>query len=146
MKRPPKALKTLLWVSELREKKAQEDFQRGQQAVEEIEKLLVEISKRPKEMYNSLEKKTVRGADLEDFAWGLEMAMAEKLKVEKILVQKKKEVEDLREKALRLYQKRRTAEALYQKAWKQYMENLKKEEFKNLDDLMLMRRKRHETL
>ncbi len=146
MKRPAKALKTLLWVSELREKRAKEDFQRAQQALRELEDLLREINERPRAMYASLEGQTLTGGDLQNFTWGLEMVLSEKLKVEKILAKKRNEVEDLRERALKLHQKKRTAEVLHQKAWRHYLQELEKEEFKEIDDLVLMRRKRHETL
>jgi len=146
MKRPSKALKTLLWVSELRENQGKERFQRARRDLQEVERMLREITEKPKKLYQSLEGQTLKGADLQNFAWELEKVFEEKSNVERILAQKREEVEKLREQALRLHQKRRTAEVLYQKARRHYLQELERKEFQEIDDLTIMRRGQHETL
>ncbi len=146
MKRPSKAIKTLLWVSELKEREARERFQRACRALSELEALLREITERPKKMFSELEERCLTGLELQFFSRGLEMVFREKVKIEKILENKRHEVENLREQALKLHQKRRTAETLYQKAWQAYRRELEREELKEADDLVLLRRGKDETL
>ena len=146
MKRPPKALETLLWVNELKEAKAREEFQKAKWALKELEDLLKEVSTRPKKLYDELSNRTLTGEELRTFAQIVDHLFQEKEKVEKILAQKEREVERLRREAVRLHQRRRMAEILCQRARHHYLRELAKEELKNLEDLILMRRKDHENL
>ncbi len=144
--KPSKALKTLLWVSELRENKAREDFQRGKRALQELEEMLAEIKAKPRKLYDQITGETLSGEELRWFAESIARTLEEKEKVEKILQEKEREVESLRQKALRLHQKRRIAETLYRKAQEAYLRELEAEEMKSLEDLVLMRRAKDEDL
>ncbi len=144
MKKPPTVLDTLVRISQLKEQRAKERFQRTKQVLLDLEKMLQEITQRPRRMFSELEGSTIDGARLQYFSWGLEMVFEEKGKVERILNNKREELEKLREQALRLYQKRRIAEILFEKAWRYYRQELEHLELKELDDLVLLRRDRNE--
>ncbi len=146
MKKPPEVLKTLLWVNELRETKAREEFQRAKRALSELKEMLAEVSARPKRLYDELGQEPVSGAELRLFAQQIDRLLEEKEKAEKIMRSKEKEVERLRQEAVRLHQRRRMAETLWEKARTYYLRERQKEEFKNMEDLLLMRRNQDENL
>ncbi len=142
--KPSKGLKTLLWVSELRETKAKEDFQKGLRALRELEDMLAQITQKPRELYDQITGQSLSGEELRWFAENVTRTLKEKEKVEKILREKEKEVENLRQKALQTHQRRRMAETLYRKAQEAYLQELAEEEMKTLEDLILMRREQDE--
>jgi len=144
--KPSKALKTLLWVSELKETKAKEDFQRGRRALRELEEMLAEIKAKPQQLYDQITGRELSGEELRWFAERVNHTLEEKHKVERILKEKEREVESLRQKALRLHKRRRIAETLYRKAREAYLRELEENEMKTLEDLVLMRRQKDESL
>ncbi len=146
MKKPPRILKTLLWVNELKEKQAREKFQKARRALQELEEMLAEISTRPKELYDELPGRPLSGEELRLFSAQIERLLEEKKRVEEILAQKKEEVERLRKEAVRLYQRRRMAEILWQRAREHYLKELSFAELKEIEDQILSRRGEDEGL
>jgi len=138
--RPSKTLKTLLWVNELRETQAKEEFQKAQRALQELEEMLQEIARRPEKLYAQVKGQTLSGEELRLFAQQISQARREKEKVEQILQKKRQEVEELRQKAVQAYQQRRMAEILHERAVEAYQRELEEEERKALDDMVLLRR------
>ncbi len=138
--KPSQTLKTLLWVNELRESLAKEDFQRGQRALKELEEMLQEITRRPEKLYQRLEGRVLSGQELHLFAQQISSTLQEKEKVEQILQTKRQELEKLRQKAVKAYQQRRMAEILHERAQEAYQKELEENERKELDDMVLLRR------
>ncbi|NPA48951.1 MAG: hypothetical protein GXO20_03140 [Thermodesulfobacteria bacterium] len=146
MKKPPQTLKTLLWVNELKENLAREEFQRAKRSLRELEEMLAEISSLPRKLYDELTERPVSGEELRFFSSQVEQLLEEKKRVEEILAQKREEVERLRKKALYLHQRRRMAEILWQRAREHYLKNLFQSELKEIEDQILARRKQDEGL
>ncbi|OAG28167.1 flagellar export protein FliJ [Thermodesulfatator autotrophicus] len=144
MKKPTKALKTLLWVRELKETQAQQEFQRAQQALMELKEMLKDITEKPKEIFHKMEGKTLSGADVQLFYHYVEQLLEEKERIEGILSRKSKDVEELRKKALKAYQKRRVAEVLWNRAKEKYLKELLESEMKTVEDIVIVRRRHHE--
>ncbi len=143
--KPSQTLKTLLWVNELRESLAKEDFQRGQRALKELEEMLQEITRRPEKLYQRLEGRVLSGQELHLFAQQISSTLQEKEKVEQILQTKRQELEKLRQKAVKAYQQRRMAEILHERAQEAYQKELEENERKELDDMVLLRRGKDES-
>ena len=146
MKRPPRVLKTLLWVNELRENLAREEFQKARRALEELEEMLAEISSRPRKLYEELTSRPLNGEELRLFSFQIERLLEEKRKVEEIMAQKRQEVERLRQEAVRLHQRRQMAEILWQRAQERYFKALISQEFKEIEDQVLARRGKDERI
>ncbi len=140
MKKPSNTLKTLLWVNELKETKAREEFQKAKRALLELEEMLAEVSKRPRKLYDEIKGQVLSGEDLRAFSYQVSQLLKEKEQVEKILAAKEKEVERLRREAINLHQRRKMAEILWERAKAKYLRELIQEEYKNLEDQILMRR------
>ncbi len=144
MRKPPQVLKTLLWVNELKENLAQEEFQKAKRALQELEEMLFEISSRPKKLYDELTERPFSGEELKLFSLKFERLLEEKKRVEEILAQKRQEVESLRKKALHIHQRRRMAEILWQRAREHYLKELFQNEMKEIEDRILSRRRQNE--
>ncbi|WP_457756350.1 hypothetical protein [Thermodesulfatator indicus] len=144
MKRPSKALKTLLWVRELKESQAQQEYIRAEQALLKLKEMLKDIAQKPKEIFNEIEGKTFSGSEIKVFYQHVEQLLAEKEKIEGILERKNQEVENLRRKAVAAYQKRRVAEVLWTRAKEKYLKKLMEEEMKTIEDIVIVRGRRHE--
>ncbi|WP_022852301.1 flagellar export protein FliJ [Thermodesulfatator atlanticus] len=139
MKRPSKALKTLLWVRELKEQQAEQRFQQAQQALLDLENMLKEVSARPKKIFDEISGKVLSGEEIKAVYQHVEKLLAEKEEVEKILERKRKELENLRRETIKAHQHRQIAERLWERAQKAFLRELLAEETKTVEDIIIMR-------
>jgi len=142
MKRPPRILKTLLYIRELREERARERLGLALSALRNAARDLEELHKLQKSLFSELGGKVLSGRDVFLYGQGLEATFYEKRRAEEKYRARQKEAEDLRKELEKAYQEKKVAQRLYERLWRKYRNEEEKIFFKEMDDLALMRRGR----
>ena len=139
MKRPPRILKTLLYIRELQEERARERLSQALSALKNATQDLEALRRLQKSLFSELSGRTLSGRDLFLYGQGLEATFYERRRAEEKHQARKEEVENLRKELEKTYQEKEVAERFYERLWRKYYAEIEKKFFREMDDLALMR-------
>jgi len=139
VKRPPRILKTLLSIRELREERARERLGLALSALKNATRDLEQIYKLQESLFSELSGRELSGKDLFLYGQGLEATFYERRRAEEKCRARKEEVENLRKELEKAHREKRVVERLYERLRRKYRHEEEKIFFREMDDLALMR-------